>query len=79
MWILHKINKAQCIYTSCIPPRLSYTTGMALSFYRMRGQCVKICVLIRQLGRQWRYAGLNCCGGIVKSLSVPPSHLDVRA
>jgi hypothetical protein len=41
-------------------------TRIRQSFYRMRGQCVKILVDIRQLGWQWRYGGRNFCSKIVK-------------
>jgi hypothetical protein len=44
--VLHKSYKAQYIYTSCIPPRLSYNPDKALLFYGMIGQRVKLCELI---------------------------------
>jgi hypothetical protein len=46
MWILHKNNKAQCIYTSCVPARPFDNLDKVLAFYRMTAQFVKICELI---------------------------------
>jgi hypothetical protein len=55
MWILYKSNKAQCIYSACIPSRLSYNTDKALSSYRVKPSCKNMGLHIGQLEWQWRW------------------------